>query len=56
MTVCRACAEYCDTDFDLDGVWTDTGYTCTACTERAELEAQDALQGYGDRDEQIGQH
>jgi len=49
MIVCRQCGEYCDTDFDLDGVWTDTGYTCTACTE--EREAQDALRAYEDLEE-----
>jgi len=57
MVVCRECGEYCDSDFDLDGVWTDTGYICTACTERAERDAEDALQAYEeDEDAQVGQH
>ena len=49
MMLCKGCDQFVDTDFDLDGIWDDGppyGYTCTACTERAEREAQDALQGY----------
>lgn len=44
MLNCLECGEPCDTDFDLDGVWSDEGYVCTRCTELDELYAADALQ------------
>lgn len=36
MMICLHCERNIDTDFDLDGTWTDSGYICTGCTELAE--------------------
>lgn len=34
MAICRQCGELKDTDYDLDGTWTDQyEWICTACTE-----------------------
>jgi hypothetical protein len=38
MMICEKCDKLVDTDFDLEGIWSDTGYTCECCTE--EIEAQ----------------
>jgi hypothetical protein len=46
MMACRRCDQLVDTDYDMDGIWLDTGYICESCTdkmndeERAELEAR----------------
>ena len=35
MMICRECDRLLDTDFDLEGTWTDQHeWICTACTER----------------------
>lgn len=34
--ICARCSKLVDTDFDLDGRWGDTDYTCEACCEREE--------------------
>lgn len=36
MMRCERCQRVVDTDEDLDGIWSDFGYTCEACTEAAE--------------------
>lgn len=36
MMICLDCGRNVDTDFDLDGEWTDEGYICTRCTEERE--------------------
>lgn len=33
MMICKTCERLVDTDVDLDGVWTETEYICTACAE-----------------------
>lgn len=30
---CPVCDRFVDTDEDLDGNWSDFGYTCTSCYE-----------------------
>lgn len=34
MAICRECGDLKDTDFDLEGTWTDQNeWICTACTD-----------------------
>lgn len=35
MLCCEICNNPVDTDWDLDGVWTKTGYICESCAETA---------------------
>lgn len=34
--ICLHCERNVDTDFDMEGTWTDSGYICTSCTELAD--------------------
>lgn len=36
MMRCESCDRFVDTDYDLEGRWGDTTYTCTRCCERDE--------------------
>jgi hypothetical protein len=36
---CDRCNRAVDTDYDLEGKWGDTTYTCEACCEREEEDA-----------------
>ncbi len=36
MLRCERCDRVVDTDYDLEGIWSETGYTCERCTERDE--------------------
>ena len=38
MMRCERCENVVDTDYDLEGEWSDTGYTCERCCEREETE------------------
>lgn len=36
VMICEQCDNPVDTDWDLDGTWTGTGYICESCTEANE--------------------
>lgn len=54
MMRCLHCENVVDTDYDLEGTWTDSDYICTSCTELSDAYKEAArLEAERDRAEYL---